>query len=85
MQVKDVRPEPFVKWISCDRCERHLGHKGGNRVWVQAFGRGSNPHKVWDSELIRHRSGGLHKLLADAAALPIRKEGSTVASAMESC
>lgn len=39
--------------------------KGGNLHQVQAFGRGSNLHAVWDKDLIRHREGGLNQLLQD--------------------
>ena len=36
-------------------CPMHMGHKsdrGGNKWQVQFFGRGSNLHKIWDSEVI---------------------------------
>jgi hypothetical protein len=41
--------------------------KGGNLFQVRAFGRGSNLHAVWDSELIRRRPGGLPQLMRDAS------------------
>lgn len=45
------------------------GDKGGNLYQVQAFGRGSNLHSLWDSGLIRNRAGGLDAL-REAAATP---------------
>lgn len=67
----------------------HLGmreDKGGNLAQVQAFGRGSNLHKVWDSELIRHRAGGLSKLRSDAGQATLaRDDGTSTNWAMESC
>jgi nuclease S1 len=44
--------------------------KGGNLHQVQAFGRGTNLHSLWDSGLIEHRPGGVAKLLADVQGLP---------------
>lgn len=38
------------------------GDKGGNLYQVQAFGRGTNMHSLWDSGLIRNRAGGLDAL-----------------------
>lgn len=68
----------------------HVGlasDRGGNRFQVRAFGRGSNLHAVWDSELIKRRPGGKSKLLLDAAT-PVKppSPASNVASwASESC
>ena len=38
------------------------GDKGGNLYQVQAFGRGTNLHSVWDGVLIRNWPGGLAAL-----------------------
>ncbi len=50
----------------------HVSYKddlGGNKLTVQAFGKKSNMHKVWDSELIRRRlndtKGGWATMSAD--------------------
>ena len=43
------------------------GDKGGNLYQVQAFGRGTNLHSLWDGALIRNRAGGLDALRAAAA------------------
>ena len=50
----------------------HVSYKddlGGNKLMVQAFGRKSNMHKVWDSELIQRRlkdtKGGWATMSAD--------------------
>jgi hypothetical protein len=45
----------------------HAGYaddRGGNSYQLQAFGRGSNLHSVWDSGLIRNWPGGLPALQA---------------------
>ncbi len=50
----------------------HVGlaaDKGGNLFQVRAFGRGTNLHAVWDSELIRRRPGGLSQLREDLSAI----------------
>lgn len=47
--------------------------KGGNQFQVRAFGRGTNLHAVWDSELLRQRPGGHSRLLQDAST-PIRPQ-----------
>jgi hypothetical protein len=49
----------------------HAGYaddRGGNQYQVQAFGRGSNLHSVWDSGLIANWPGGSPVLLAAAEA-----------------
>lgn len=54
----------------------HAGHKadkGGNQYQVQAFGRGTNLHSLWDAAMIRNRAGGMDALrryttTSDAAA-----------------
>lgn len=63
------------------------GDKGGNLYQVQAFGRGTNMHSLWDSGLIRNRAGGLDALreatttAGTATATPARP----VSWAVESC
>lgn len=39
--------------------------RGGNRFQVQAFGRGTNLHAVWDTGLIENWPGGLEALTAE--------------------
>ncbi|HEY1089678.1 MAG TPA: S1/P1 nuclease [Burkholderiaceae bacterium] len=70
----------------------HAGHaedRGGNSVQLQAFGRGSNLHSLWDTGLIMNREGGpaalrgtLQPQLQDEA--PALKPTAS-AWAMESC
>jgi hypothetical protein len=36
--------------------------RGGNQYQVQAYGRGTNLHALWDSALIEHWSGGIPAL-----------------------
>lgn len=61
--------------------------KGGNLRQLQAFGRGTNLHAVWDSGLIRHREAGFAALMqrakASGAARPQRPDAQ--AWAIESC
>lgn len=40
----------------------YLDDKGGNLVQLQAYGRGSNLHALWDTQLIAHWPGGLPAL-----------------------
>jgi hypothetical protein len=40
------------------------GDKGGNLYQLQAFGRGTNLHSLWDGVLIRNRVGGVDALRA---------------------
>ena len=59
----------------------HAGYaedRGGNRFQVQAFGRGTNLHAVWDSALIANWPGGRSALLAAAAAAAEAGAGSAV-------
>ena len=45
--------------------------RGGNLFQLRAWGKGSNLHTLWDSELIRRRPGGLAQLRRDVQfALP---------------
>lgn len=45
--------------------------RGGNLVQLRTWGKGSNLHTLWDSELIRRRPGGLAQLRGDIqSALP---------------
>lgn len=51
----------------------HAGHgadKGGNTYQLQAFGRGTNLHALWDTGLLVHWPGGVHAL-EQAASTPI--------------
>jgi len=62
--------------------------KGANLFQVRAFGRGTNLHAVWDSELIRRRPGGPSQLLKDMAAVDNRSGSVTLDPARwasESC
>lgn len=63
------------------------GDKGGNVYQVQAFGRGTNLHSLWDGVLIRNRPGGLDALRASATisgvATPLPPQ--SAAWAIESC
>ncbi|MDN3918974.1 S1/P1 nuclease [Roseateles violae] len=70
----------------------HAGHgsdKGGNRLQLQAFGRGSNLHALWDSGLIMNREGGpqaLRAALAPALQGEARPQAPAAAAwALESC
>lgn len=49
----------------------HVGYaedKGGNTFQIQAFGRGTNLHALWDTGLIEHRVNGPQGLRAELAA-----------------
>lgn len=41
--------------------------KGGNQFQVQAFGKGTNLHAVWDTAMIQHWPGGRSNLAAELA------------------
>ena len=43
--------------------------RGGNQFQVQAFGKGTNLHALWDSGLIDHWPGGAPALLEEAGAV----------------
>jgi len=49
--------------------------RGGNDWQLQAFGRGSNLHQLWDSGLIRNWPGGLADLRRRVAAEPAPETG----------
>lgn len=61
--------------------------KGGNLFQVQAFGRGTNMHSLWDSRLIRNRVGGLDALRASTttAGVASPQPPQPSAWAIESC
>lgn len=63
------------------------GDKGGNQYQVQAFGRGTNLHKLWDGVLIRNRRGGLDALRGSAttAGVATPQPPQSAAWATESC
>lgn len=42
--------------------------RGGNSYQVQAFGRGSNLHSLWDSGLLRNRAGGAEAVMQELKA-----------------
>jgi hypothetical protein len=67
----------------------HAGYaddKGGNTYQVQAFGRGTNLHALWDSRLIESWPGGTQTLLAELKATPSRASNVGPAQwAEESC
>lgn len=63
------------------------GDKGGNLYQVQAFGRGTNLHSLWDGGLIRNRAGGIDALRKDAstAGVAAPRAPQPAAWAIESC
>jgi hypothetical protein len=67
----------------------HAGYaddKGGNTYQVQAFGRGTNLHALWDSRLIENWPGGVQALLAEMKATSNRAANAGPAQwAEESC
>jgi len=67
----------------------HAGYaddKGGNTYQVQAFGRGTNLHALWDSRLIEAWPGGAPALLAELKTMPSKTTGTAPARwAEESC
>jgi hypothetical protein len=53
----------------------HAGYaddRGGNSYQIQAFGRGTNLHSLWDSGLIRNWPGGLDELRVAIKAVPVK-------------
>lgn len=70
----------------------HAGHredKGGNQMQLQAFGRGTNLHALWDTGLLMNREGGVPALRAQLVArLPGEARAEPLAAdawALESC
>lgn len=67
----------------------HAGYqddKGGNKYQVQAFGKGSNLHALWDSGLIKHLNEDTEVLAARLTKLPKTAKPATVIQiAEESC
>lgn len=63
------------------------GDKGGNLYQVQAFGRGTNLHSLWDGVLIRNRAGGLDALRAATTTIAVAPAATLQAGAwaVESC
>lgn len=59
--------------------------RGGNSSQVQAYGRGSNLHSVWDSGLVREWPGGLPALRAAMEAEPQAEQAGPALWAEESC
>jgi len=67
----------------------HAGYaddKGGNSYQIQAFGRGTNLHSLWDTRLLENWPGGAPALLAELKATPSKATGAAPAQwAEESC
>jgi hypothetical protein len=68
----------------------HAGYgvdKGGNTYQIQAYGRGTNLHSLWDTGLITHWPGGEPALRQSAAALvgKVDQAGTPASWAEESC
>ncbi len=59
--------------------------RGGDSLQVQAFGRGTNTHSVWDSGLIRQWPGGLPALRTAVDAEAGATQGTSAQWAEESC
>lgn len=61
--------------------------RGGNQFQIQAFGRGTNLHALWDSGLIEQWPGGAPALLEEAGAVKNSAAGSRAPGrwAEESC
>ena len=61
--------------------------RGGNQFQVQAFGKGTNLHAVWDSGLIDHWPGGAPALLEEAGVVKDAADGGKAPGrwAEESC
>jgi hypothetical protein len=68
----------------------HAGYaddKGGNRYQVQAFGRGTNLHALWDTGLIQNWPGGASELLSELSGIRAPSSDATAPAqwAEESC
>jgi hypothetical protein len=67
----------------------HAGYaddRGGNKYQMQAFGRGTNLHAVWDAALIAHWPGGPSALFTELSTNAMPSESTTPAQwAQESC
>jgi hypothetical protein len=61
--------------------------KGGNQFQLQAFGKGTNLHSLWDSGLIKNREGGPEQLSMDLKPqlASVRPTGTSADWAMASC
>lgn len=59
--------------------------RGGNQYQVQAFGRGTNLHSLWDSALIANWPGGIGSLRTEVEGLAPTAQGASVDWAQESC
>lgn len=89
----DARRLEALKWVVHLVADLHqplhvglAADKGGNLYQVRAFGRGSNLHAIWDTELIRRRSGGLRGLLGVLATPTVdASPGDPARWANESC
>ncbi len=71
-----------------DHQPEHAGFaddRGGNKVQIQAYGRGTNLHPLWDSALIDNWPGGMPALRMAMAAAGAEPDGDSVIAAQESC
>ena len=59
--------------------------RGGNKLQIQAYGRGTNLHALWDSALVDNWPGGMPALRSAMAAADADQAGDTVIAAQESC
>ena len=59
--------------------------RGGNKFQIQAYGRGTNLHALWDSALIDNWPGGMPALRTAMAAAGAEQVGDAVVAAQESC
>jgi nuclease S1 len=59
--------------------------RGGNKFQIQAYGRGTNLHALWDSALIDNWPGGMPALRMAMAAADAERDGDAVVAAQESC
>jgi hypothetical protein len=59
--------------------------RGGNKFQIQAYGRGTNLHALWDSALIDNWPGGMPASRMAMAAAGAEQEGDAVVAAQESC
>jgi len=59
--------------------------RGGNSFQIQAYGRGTNLHALWDSALIDNWPGGMPALRSAMATTDPNQTGDAVIAAQESC
>lgn len=90
----DIKRLTALKWVIHLVADLHQplhagfkGDKGGNLHQVQAFGRGTNLHSLWDGAMIRNRPGGLDALRQTASTTGVEAPKAPRPSnwAVESC